>query len=276
MDSLPSGSIGEAMPVPSSPAELSGVLFADLCRQARDLAAHEPWLSATLDQLVIGQSSFGQSLAAVLTRALSSSVAGSPNMLPMILDVVAGHPVIVGAAAADLSRLVTVNSACPDALTGLLSFVGFQSIQAYRVAHALWGDGRERMAVLMQNWAARTFAVDIHPAARIDAGVLFDHGIGVAIGSTAVVESDVVILHGVTLGSTLTSAGDRHPKVRRGVTIGAGATILGNIEIGAGAVVAAGSVVLATVPPATLVAGAPARVIGPAPDWLAVHLAVEC
>jgi len=88
------------------------------------------------------------------------------------------------------------------------------------------------------------------------------------IGSTAVVEDGANIWHGVTLGSTLTQSGDRHPKIRRNVTIGAGATILGNIEIGEGAVVAASSVVLQSVPPGTVVAGMPAKPVGSAPERL--------
>jgi serine O-acetyltransferase len=92
--------------------------------------------------------------------------------------------------------------------------------------------------------------------------VLIDHGTGVVIGETAVVEDNVSMLHEVTLGGTGKESGDRHPKVRRGVLIGAGAKILGNIEIGTGAKVAACSVVLKDVPPHTTVAGIPARVVG--------------
>jgi len=68
----------------------------------------------------------------------------------------------------------------------------------------------------------------------------------------------------VTLGGTGKEAGDRHPKIRRGVLIGAGAKILGNIEIGHCARIAAGSVVLKSVPHNTTVAGVPAKVIGEA------------
>jgi serine O-acetyltransferase len=74
----------------------------------------------------------------------------------------------------------------------------------------------------------------------------------------------VSILHGVTLGGTGKQRGDRHPKIRRGVMIGAGAKILGNIEVGACARVAAGSVVLRPVPANTTVVGVPARVVGTA------------
>jgi serine O-acetyltransferase len=68
----------------------------------------------------------------------------------------------------------------------------------------------------------------------------------------------------VTLGGTGKQGGDRHPKIRKGVLIGAGAKILGNIEVGQCARVAAGSVVLAAVPRNTTVAGVPAKVVGEA------------
>jgi len=66
----------------------------------------------------------------------------------------------------------------------------------------------------------------------------------------------------VTLGGTGKESGDRHPKVRSEVMIGAGAKILGNVEIGARARIAAGSVVLKDVPPGCTVAGVPAVTVG--------------
>ena len=85
---------------------------------------------------------------------------------------------------------------------------------------------------------------DINPAARIGKGIFLDHATGLVVGETAVIEDDVSILHGVTLGGTGKERGDRHPKIRRGVLIGAGAKIIGNIEVGHCARIAAGSVVL--------------------------------
>ena len=130
------------------------------------------------------------------------------------------------------------------------------------MAHWLWGHERYMLASHLQNRISEAFGVDVHPAARIGSGVIIDHGTSVVIGETAVVEDNVSMLHEVTLGGTGKAAGDRHPKVRRGVLIGAGAKILGNIEIGIGAKVAAGSVVLRDVPPSTTVAGIPARIVG--------------
>jgi serine O-acetyltransferase len=106
------------------------------------------------------------------------------------------------------------------------------------------------------------FAVDIHPAAVVGAGVFIDHATGVVIGETAVVGDNVSILQGVTLGGTGKETGNRHPKIGRGVLLSAGAKVLGNIRIGDGAKVGAGSVVLDEVPPHKTVVGVPARVVG--------------
>jgi serine O-acetyltransferase len=114
----------------------------------------------------------------------------------------------------------------------------------------------------LQNRVSEMFGVEIHPAAQIGKGILFDHGTGIVIGETAMIEDNVSMLHAVTLGGTGKQTGDRHPKIRQGVLIGAGAKILGNIEVGRNSKVAAGSVVLADVPPYCTVAGVPAKIVG--------------
>ncbi|CAI5522384.1 unnamed protein product, partial [Closterium sp. Naga37s-1] len=108
------------------------------------------------------------------------------------------------------------------------------------------------LALALQSRISEVFAVDIHPAARIGRGILMDHGTGVVIGETAIVGDRVSLLQGVTLGGTGKEAGDRHPKVQEDVLIGAGATVLGNISIGQGSMIAAGSLVLKDVPPHSL------------------------
>src|SRR4029079_11019207 len=108
---------------------------------------------------------------------------------------------------------------------------------------------REILAYHLQSRVSELFAVDIHPAAQIGAGVFIDHAHGIVIGETAVVEDNVSMLHSVTLGGTGKESGDRHPKIRYGVLLGAGAKVLGNIEVGHCSRVAAGSVVLHDVPP---------------------------
>jgi serine O-acetyltransferase len=217
-----------------------------------------------LQTQITERSSFADALSTVLVRTLAPAVTMPTALKPVFEEAMAGDHRIAARASADLVRLAAINPACPNMLTGLLSFRGYQAIQLYRINHALWNRGQQELAVLLQNWGATVFSMDIHPGARIGSGVFFDHGIGTVIGATAVVEDGVNIWHGVTLGSTLTNAGDRHPKVRRNATIGAGSTLLGNIEIGQGAVVAAGSVVLRAVEAGVVVAGIPAKVVGKA------------
>jgi serine O-acetyltransferase len=168
------------------------------------------------------------------------------------------------AAQHDLLAIRERDPAAASLLVPFLFFKGFQALQAWRVAHHLWNTQRKTMAFYLQSLIARAYSVDIHPAARIGKGIMFDHAHGIVIGETAVIEDKVSMLHNVTLGGTGKESGDRHPKIRSGVMVGAGATILGNIDIGEGARIAAGSVVLEDVPPHMTVAGVPAKIVGKA------------
>jgi serine O-acetyltransferase len=144
----------------------------------------------------------------------------------------------------------------------LLYFKGYQAIQGQRIAHWLWQHQRSAMALYFQHRIACEFDVDIHPAARIGHGIMLDHATGLVVGETAVIGDNVSLLHGVSLGGSGCCRGDRHPKIGSGVMIGAGAKLLGNIRIGDGAKIAAGSVVLQDVDAHTTVAGVPAEVVG--------------
>jgi serine O-acetyltransferase len=205
-----------------------------------------------------------------LEDALSFHLAGKlggPSLSEMLIrevidEAFASSPSIGEAVRADLRAVRDRDPASTSFSHPFLYFKGFQALQSYRVAHWLWTQERRSLALFLQNRISQVFAVDIHPAARIGQGILIDHGTGVVIGETAVVENDVSMLHDVTLGGTGKETGDRHPKVREGVLIGTGAKILGNVEIGAGAKVGAGSVVLTSVAPHCTVAGVPAKVVG--------------
>ena len=116
-----------------------------------------------------------------------------------------------------------------------------------------------------------TLGVDFHPAARVGSGIMLDHATGIVVGETAVIEDDVSILHSVTLGGTGKSGGDRHPKIRRGVLLAAGCKVIGNIEVGEGAKVGAGSVVLDNVPAHVTVAGVPAKIVGRTAEEIPSH-----
>jgi serine O-acetyltransferase len=186
-------------------------------------------------------------------------------MIRQAFDACIDHePALLDAVRADLLAVLERDPACNRLIEPVLYFKGFHALQTHRLAHWLWNNGRSDFALTLQSLSSQIFQTDIHPAARIGKGVFLDHATGVVIGATSIVEDDVSMLHGVTLGGTGRTRGDRHPKVRRGVLIGAGAKVLGNIEIGRCAMIAAGSVVLDPVPPNKTVAGVPARIVGDA------------
>ncbi len=168
-------------------------------------------------------------------------------------------------AAEDLIAHYDRDPAVLHMLEPLLYHKGFHALQVHRLAERLWFSGEIELGLLLQSAASRCFGVDIHPAARVGARVMIDHGTGVVIGETAVIGDEVSLLHGVTLGGTGKVLGDRHPKVGHRVVIGAGAIVLGNISIGDGARIAAGAVVVKPVAAGATVIGTAAKEIAAAP-----------
>lgn len=230
--------------------------------QTRQQAEREPVLASFLYSTILNHASLEASLSFHLANKLDSPALPAMLVREVIEQAMADDATISAAMRADLEAINERDSACCSLVTPLLFFKGFHALQSYRIAHWLWQHGRNSLALFLQNRISSVFAVDIHPAAKIGKGIMFDHATGIVIGETAVVEDDVSIMQSVTLGGTGKEAGDRHPKVRKGVLISAGAKILGNIEIGECAKVGAGSVVLKNVAPRTTVAGVPARVVG--------------
>ena len=227
-------------------------------------AAREPLLASFLYATVINHKSLEDALAFLLAGKVESNVLPAMLIRELIGDAMQADRSIGNAVRADLQAVRDRDPAAHHYSRPFLFFKGFHALQLHRVAHWLWSDGREALALFLQSRTTEVFTVDIHPAARIGNGILIDHATGVVVGETAVIEDNVSMMQGVTLGGTGKHSGDRHPKVRKGVLIGAGATILGNVEIGEGAKIGAGSVVLADVPPHVTAAGVPAVVVGAA------------
>jgi serine O-acetyltransferase len=237
-------------------------LWEAMRREVAQQAKDEPILAGFLHATILNHDR--------LTDALSFHLAGkleSPNLSAMLLREVMDQafqegPDLALAVCVDIGAVRERDPSVRDLAQPLLNFKGFHALQSYRVAHWLWTQGRHTLALFFQSRISEVFGADIHPAARIGKGILIDHGTSLVVGETAVIEDNVSMLQEVTLGGTGKQTGDRHPKVRRGVLIGAGAKVLGNIEIGEGSKVGAGSVVLHPVPPHCTVAGVPAKIVG--------------
>ena len=230
--------------------------------EAERVSGVEVQLRPLLRDVVLDQPCLGASLGLRLARKLAREDMTREELAPLLAGILRGEEHLVESAARDLLAIVARDPACDTPLQPLLFFKGFLAISTYRVSHHLWNHGRRELALYFQSLASEVFSVDIHPAARIGCGILLDHATSFVVGETAIIEDDVSILHEVTLGGTGKQSGDRHPVVRSGVLLGAGAKILGRVEIGTGAKVGAGSVVLNDVAPHTTVAGVPAQVVG--------------
>lgn len=227
-------------------------------------AAAEPILASYLHATILNHNSSTSALSYLLASKLDSPTASALMIREVIEEAFAADPSICAAVSADLHATFERDSACRQLSVPFLYYKGFHALQAFRVAHWLWSQGRTAFALFLQNRISVALSLDIHPAARIGKGIFLDHGTGIVIGETAVVEDDVSIMQSVTLGGTGKVSGDRHPKIGPGVLIGPGAKVLGNIRIGEGVQIGASSVVLKPVPPHRVVAGVPAIDLGEA------------
>ena len=231
-------------------------------REAADKATEEPSLGSYFHATILNHTSFRSALSFRLASKLDNPMLPTMLIRDVIEEAMEDDPDILDGALVDMLATYARDPACEDLSTPFLFLKGFHALQAHRIAYWLWNRQRHTLALFFQSQISVGLGVDIHPAARIGRGIMLDHATGIVVGETAVIDDDVSILHSVTLGGTGKESGDRHPKIRRGVLLAAGCKVIGNIVVGEGAKVGAGSVVLADVAPHVTVAGVPARVVG--------------
>ncbi len=233
--------------------------------EAEDIIRKDSALGGFMHAAVLDHDRFEEAMGHRIAMMLANHDINAELIIQAYARALKFDPSIGEAARADILAVYERDPACMRHIEPFLYFKGFLALQAHRLAHALWRQGRKDFALFLQSRSSQVFSVDIHPAARLGKGIMIDHAHAIVIGETAVVEDNVSILQDVTLGGTGKEHGDRHPKIRAGVLLGAGSKVLGNIEVGCCSRVAAGSVVLKDVPPRTTVAGVPAKVVGQAP-----------
>jgi len=237
-------------------------VWARVRREAEEVVRREPELATFIYSTILHHDTLEAAIVYRLAERLDHTALSSELVRQAYMDALDDTPSIGEQFRADIVATVDRDPATHRLLEPVLYYKGFHAIETHRLAHWLWGKGRRDFALYLQSRASAVFQCDIHPAARIGRGIFLDHATGLVVGETAVIEDDVSMLHDVTLGGTGNEGGDRHPKIRCGVMIGAGAKILGNIEVGHCARIAAGSVVLKSVPNNVTVAGVPAKVVG--------------
>jgi serine O-acetyltransferase len=133
----------------------------------------------------------------------------------------------------------------------------------YRIAHELFVLEVPLIPRIITELAHAETGIDIHPGAQIGERFFMDHGTGIVIGETSVIGKNVRLYQGVTLGAKsfpLDKDGNpikgipRHPIVEDDVIIYSGATILGRVTIGRGAVVGGNVWLMSDVPAGARVA----------------------
>uniref|UniRef100_A0A7S2WQ32 serine O-acetyltransferase n=1 Tax=Eucampia antarctica TaxID=49252 RepID=A0A7S2WQ32_9STRA len=256
--------------------KVSDPVFQQLLDEGNQAKEEEPFFSCVLNKTIFSSdvSTFEELVAMIICRRLVQSCGSNPDVCPVylqksILEALTtkeytemGH-LPQKSIREDSATYVRRDPACKTLLEVVLFFKGFAALVCHRAARYFWKKKNSRYTALwLQSQASSAFGVDIHPLAEIGCGVMLDHATGIVIGETATVGDGCTILHGVTLGGTGRESGDRHPKVGRDVLIGAGAKILGNIRLGDGSKIGAGSIVLRPVPSGATAVGVPAKIVG--------------
>jgi serine O-acetyltransferase len=172
----------------------------------------------------------------------------------------------------DLDAAIRRDPAARSRLEVLLTYPGVHALLLHRVSHRVDAAGFHLVARVMSHIGRMLTGIEIHPRAQIGHDFFIDHGMGVVIGETAEIGDDVMLYQGVTVGGTSRLREKRHPTLRDNVVVGAHAQLIGAIEVGEGARIGAGSVVVTNVPPYSTVVGVPGRVVTVRfPDTRPIH-----
>jgi serine O-acetyltransferase len=183
-----------------------------------------------------------------------------------------GIEMLFGTLREDIRTVFEKDPAARSVLEVICCYPGLQALWSHRLAHFLWRHHCPFAARFISHVSRFLTGIEIHPGAEIGRRFFIDHGMGVVIGETTEIGDDVLIYQGVVLGGTTLSKGKRHPTVGNNVVFGTGAVALGAINIGDGARIGSGSVVIKSVPAGATVVGVPGRVTG---DGTAETLALE-
>ncbi len=161
----------------------------------------------------------------------------------------------------DAKNILNKDPAARSLVEVVLLYPGFRILINHRISNWLFRHRLFFLARFVSQRGRHKTGIEIHPGARIGKALFIDHGMGIVIGETTEIGDNCTIYHQVTLGGTGKDTGKRHPTIGNNVLIGTGAKILGPVVIGDNVRVAAGSVVLKSIPSHVTVAGVPARIV---------------
>jgi serine O-acetyltransferase len=147
-------------------------------------------------------------------------------------------------------------------LTAWVLDPGLSAAFLYRWAARTERRGHPIIAALLGRLNLSLNGVQISPQAVLGPGLHLPHPSGVVVGNGVRSGEDLTLFQNVTLGAR-TFGGHDYPVVGRGVIIFANSIVTGDIRLGDGCRVGAGSVVLRDVPARATVVGVPAMPVSP-------------
>ena len=167
-----------------------------------------------------------------------------------------------------LESIKSRDPAAKSVLSIVLTYPGVKAVFFHKFAHLFHVAGFDLIARIISQTIRFFTGIEIHPGAKIGKNLFIDHGMGVVIGETSEIGDNVTIYHAVTLGGSSPSINSesqrhekRHPSIGNDVVIGSGAQIIGPVNVGNGARIAANAVVVKDVPENATMVGIPAKAV---------------
>ncbi len=233
-------------------------------KEAEDIVRREPELASFIYSTVLHHERLEQAVVHRIAERLDHSALSGDLIRQAFDEALRDDPDLGNAFRADMVAVYDRDPATSRFIDPLLYFKGFHALQTHRLAHWLFKKAARISPITCRAVRRRSFRPTSILRPLSARGIFLDHATVLCAARRRSIEDDVSILHGVTLGGTGKENEDRHPKIRHGVLIERGAKILGNIEVGHCARIAAGSVVVKPVPHNVTVAGVPAKIVGEA------------
>ncbi|KAG0459261.1 hypothetical protein HPP92_022389 [Vanilla planifolia] len=183
-----------SLAVPSASDSAADPVWDAIRAVAKSETEKEPILSSFLYASILSHDCLERALGFVLANRLQDPTLLAAQLVDIFENVMMNDKGVQLSIRLDLQAFKDRDPACASYSWALLYLKGYHSLQSYRVAHALWNQGRRVLALALQSRISEVFGVDIHPAAKIGEGILLDHATGLVVGETAVVGNMVSLM----------------------------------------------------------------------------------
>ncbi|HRL33466.1 MAG TPA: EamA family transporter, partial [Neisseria sp.] len=130
-------------------------LWQTIRSEAAAAAAAEPMLASFLHLTVLRHHSLDRVLAFHLSSKLSSPIMDARALFEVYLQALQSDGDIIKAVEKDILACYERDPACDEYSLPLLYFKGFHAVQAHRINHWLWQQGRKTLAYFLQNAALK-------------------------------------------------------------------------------------------------------------------------